>query len=198
MQNDSGIPSRPDFVECLRTYASWVPDGSIIVEIGTNFGESTVALACGIHGTRSRIICIDPVFRSGTVAVHNGDNDEDATYNSNVQNFINRLTDRNLSHYVSVVSDFSHKFFPKWDLGEIALIFIDGEHTFDGVMRDCQWLEHVASGGYAVFDDWMKPVQDAVDVYIQNKPWKMLHENTSPQDGDMIVTILQKSQEGEV
>lgn len=57
---------------------------------------------------------------------------------------------------------------------EIDLLFIDGDHTFDGVIKDFHlWSPLVKSGGYIIFDDYndkkySPEVKIAVDEIIKN------------------------------
>jgi len=37
--------------------------------------------------------------------------------------------------------------------GEIDVLFVDGDHSYKGVQRDCGWTNFVLVGGYAVFHD---------------------------------------------
>lgn len=65
-----------------------------------------------------------------------------------------------------------------WQLGAIDLLFIDGDHSYEGVSRDiAAWLPYVKPGGVAIFHDAAPPtnkdphhlhyeVQRAIDELI--------------------------------
>ncbi len=42
-----------------------------------------------------------------------------------------------------------------WKNGEVDVLFIDGDHTYEGVVKDlASWLVWLKSGGVAMFDDY--------------------------------------------
>lgn len=49
----------------------------------------------------------------------------------------------------------------------VGLAFIDGDHSYDGVMRDTVWADHIVEGGYIIFHD----------CYEWDKPPKTTHAN---------------------
>lgn len=166
---------------------------ALIVEIGCNLGESTIIMANAIRGTSSRIITIDPVFRAGTVEVPD-DNSVNQTYSSDIIAVFDSLSDQKLDGYVSVIPDYSWNALQRWDNRTIDLLFVDGEHTYVGVKKDCQWMRHVASGGFCVFDDWgMGTIQQAAREYVTEHPeWFLLYEGFGGYRGNFGMTIFQK------
>ena len=58
-----------------------------------------------------------------------------------------------------------------WDRGPIHVLYIDGDHTREGVLRDLvSWIPRVATGGRIIFDDYnlKTGVKQAVDGTILN------------------------------
>ena len=54
---------------------------------------------------------------------------------------------------------------------KIDILFVDGDHTYDGVKGDIEsWLPHVKRGGYIIFHDYQQgkwpDVKKAVDEYM--------------------------------
>lgn len=50
----------------------------------------------------------------------------------------------------------------------IAAILIDGDHTYEGVMADCEhFLPHVMQGGYAMFHDYARESLPGVTQAVQ-------------------------------
>ena len=185
--------SRPDFLGSLYTYAVKLPDNSLIVEIGTNQAQSTIAMACAIRGTNSRIITIDPVFRTGEVWVRDAHWKGSGCYESNIRDVLNKITAAGLDGIVSIVPDYSFNVLTRWDGRMIDLLHVDGAHTYNDVLRDCDWMQFVKPGRWAAFDDWIAPVERAVIEYVSGHPeWQLLHKSTDSPDGDMVVTLLQK------
>jgi len=69
---------------------------------------------------------------------------------------------------------------------ELDLLFIDGDHTLDGVQNDyVRYSKYVRKGGYIIFDDYHHPIikeycdklitkfksfkTDAIDLLVQKK-----------------------------
>ena len=60
-----------------------------------------------------------------------------------------------------------------WDKGELGLIFIDGDHSYEGCKKDIEsWLPFLKQGGYMLFHDYDLPtspgVVRAVDELVKN------------------------------
>lgn len=59
----------------------------------------------------------------------------------------------------------------KWQ-EELAMVFIDGEHTYDAVKADIQvWYSHLKKGGFMLFHDYLDPqfsLQIVVDQFVKN------------------------------
>jgi predicted O-methyltransferase YrrM len=61
----------------------------------------------------------------------------------------------------------------------IDLLYIDGDHTYDGVMDDSLWIYHVAKDGIVMFHDYKsdhKDVETAVNDLIDTALLKMVEE----------------------
>jgi hypothetical protein len=35
----------------------------------------------------------------------------------------------------------------------VSLIFVDGDHSYEGVLRDTRWIDHLLPGGLVIFHD---------------------------------------------
>ena len=185
--------SRPDFLGSLYKYTKMLPAPATVVEIGTCRAESTVAIAAALKGTGGHLITIDPVFKTGEVWIMDAHTRGPGYVASNVRDVLNKLTTLGLDGIVSIVPDFSFNVLSRWDGRMIDLIHVDGSHTYDDVLRDCDWMQFVKPGRWAAFDDWIAPVERAVMEYVSGHPeWQLLHKSTDSPDGDMVVTLLQK------
>ena len=150
-------------------------------------------MACAIRGTNSRIVTIDPVFRTGEVWVRDAHRKSPGCYESNIRDVLNKITAAGLDGIVSIVPDYSFNVLTRWDGRMIDLLHVDGAHTYNDVLRDCDWMQFVKPGRWAAFDDWIAPVERAVIEYVSGHPeWQLLHKSTDSPDGDMVVTLLQK------
>lgn len=133
----------------LYTLARACPAGSAIVEIGSYKGKSTVWLAAGAAaGTRCRVHAIDP--HMGSVADKRR-GERRWTFDGFMQN----IAAAGVAEFVIPVVATSEEAF-KTFAEPIGLLFIDGEHEYAFVKRDCeQWSTKLIAGGVICFHDTM-------------------------------------------
>lgn len=114
----------------LLKYAATVPTDGAIVNIGVEFGASVVCLRAGNDNARIYAIDIDlsPTECPDDIAI-----------------FIQG------NSYI-VAQEWPKYVVDKKDLF-VDLVFIDGDHSFQGVMRDTAWLSMVKTDGIVIFHD---------------------------------------------
>lgn len=122
--------------ECVtKSPLSHIFKAPFIVNIGVEFGASIVCLRAGRQNLRIFGIDIDMSNASEDV-----------------------LTFKN----VALLQANSQKDEPREWLKEkkwvdenpsAGVIFIDGDHSYDGVIADCKWADEVMVGGYVLFHD---------------------------------------------
>ena len=183
---------RPDYLASLYTYAKRMRHPGLIVEIGTQRGESTVVMGHAIRHTGSHILTIDPVFRPD--GAHYRDEHQGALFDKmDWYGLMETIKEQRLEGYITLVPDYSYNVLARWDGRPIDLLFVDGAHTYADVLKDCQWMEYVRPGNFAVFDDWFHEIEQAVKFYLQGKPhWHFLHESIHQKTVDYCVTILRR------
>lgn len=185
---------RPDYLTSLYKYTSLLPHDARIVELGSYKGDSCIMMACAVKGTNSHIIAIDPIFQHGGVFVPDVNLKYPGYYESSLVAFLNRLSAAGLDGYVSIVADYSQHVLKRWDGRQIDLLFVDAQHDYQGAKADAEWMQYVKQNGYAVWDDWLAVIEQAVMEYMSTHPeWKLLHKSTDAPDGDMVVTLFQKA-----
>ncbi len=111
---------------------------AVIVEIGSARGRSAcaMALACRQNGT-GRVYGIDPHTAN--------DWTDGGTGGSTYDFFVGRLRRYRLTVWCEVIRATSDQAAATWDR-PIDLLFIDGDHTYEGVRRD-----------YELFAKWVRP-----------------------------------------
>jgi predicted O-methyltransferase YrrM len=143
----AGIEGFLDPIEerCLQWAASRMPTDGTIVEVGSYHGKSAVNLAYAVRkrGGNARIYCVD-TWRN-----------ENIEFARNVDVY-QRFLD-NTSTYHSIITTLrgrSEDVGTAWDKGPIDVLFIDGDHSFEGVTKDIRaWVPHVKRGGLLLFHD---------------------------------------------
>jgi predicted O-methyltransferase YrrM len=149
-----GLLVSPSQERWLFKAARSLPDGSVIVEIGSFKGRSTCCLAFGCKGTRKHVFAIDTFEgNSGDFALgamlSNG-----AEFNEPFFETFNRNIAKNgLAPYVTPMKGVSKKIGKDWNKA-IDLLFIDGSHEYADVLADFEtFYPHVVPGGVVAFHD---------------------------------------------
>lgn len=185
--------TRPDFLGSLYKYTKMLPMPALVVELGTCRAESTISIAAALKGTGGHLISIDPVFRTGEVWILDAHIRGAGHVDSNIQYVLNKFTALGLDGIVSIIPDYSWEALKRWDGRMISALFCDAEHTYEAVLRDCDWMQFIQPNGYAWFDDWISPVEAAVMEYVSVHPeWKLLHKSTDSPTNEYCVTIFQR------
>ena len=122
-----------------------------VVEIGSWMGRSTAWLAAGCKtATRERVHAVDTFAGSAEQQEFDVLKSEGTTYHQ----FAENLERVGLFDYVEPVVASSHDAERRWDGKPIRLLFIDGDHSYEGVRADFNaWSRHVIVGGVIAFDD---------------------------------------------
>ena len=134
----------------LYTRARAVREGCI-VEVGAYRGRSTVALGRGsLDGNRVPVFTIEPhqTF-TGVLGGRFGPADSGA--------FHRAMLETGCYHVVRLISLASEQIVSGWRL-PIGLLWIDGDHRYEGVRRDFEsWRPHLMQGATIIFDDASDP-----------------------------------------
>jgi len=126
---------------------------NVCVEIGSAHGKSACCIGLALKENRhGKLYAVDP----HAPTEWNDDNSND-TFKSMRRN----LHAVGVTKYVEIVRKFSQDFAASWT-GEIDILFIDGDHSYEGVKRDWEMLHsRVSRFGVVIFHDtiWdLRPV----------------------------------------
>ena len=133
-----------------------LPPDSVIVEIGSYLGASTCFLASAVRRRGGKVYAVDTWTNLGMTE---GPRDTFKEFCDNTKPFSGCIHIRK-----GTSGDIARGFSEKVDL-----IFIDGDHSYEGVKSDLDaWLPKVKDGGIVVFHDysWAEGVQRAVKEFI--------------------------------
>lgn len=115
---------KPAEREFLFNAAKEIPESGLAVNLGTEYGASTVCLLEGSHPTVS-VVAVD----------------------INMSRYEGPRPSR-----LALVEARSVDYLQEWG-GAIDLLFIDGDHSRKGVWDDIGWIDHLTVGGVVAFHD---------------------------------------------
>ena len=178
-------------LEALAAVFRCVPRGDI-VEIGSLFGRSAVALAyLARHYRTGRLLCVDPWKREETlqgipiVDTLSIELDIDEVFGafcvnlapfSGLVNYLRLRSTDGARIYRSQEPVCSEEFGKTPYTGRIALLHIDGNHALDAVRADiAAWSRYVRPRGWIVLDDYVWPFGDGPKVAAE----EFLREQTA-------------------
>lgn len=135
--------------------------GSILLEIGSYLGASSCFLAAGtseIRGGGGKVYCVDTWQNE---AMTEGKRDTWTAFQKNTFRYRTIIVSHR-GQSVDVAKNFHEK---------IDLLFIDGNHSYEGCRLDVEsWLPHLKPNGLVIMHDygWAEGVR------------KVVHENITP------------------
>ncbi|MHC5676666.1 class I SAM-dependent methyltransferase [Nostoc sp.] len=136
--------------ECLLQYGlgRWGCKEGLILEIGSFKGRSTICFAKGVQdGQRERVVAVDP---------HTGAPPWFPAIPSSftLTEFENNLNIANVHQNVTTLVTNSFQAAKIWPALPIRILFLDGDHSFEGLLADYeQWIEKLVVGGTILIDD---------------------------------------------
>lgn len=147
--------------ELLARLASVVPRGQCVVELGVFRGGSLAVLAEHAHVP---VYGVDTFGSSGTPAYYEEGSDWIKWW-EHVAGRSHRWSEdevaaRTAAPYAHLIVEDTAKVGRAWMGPPVGLLYIDADHSYDGVKRDwAAWLPNLAPGAAVVFDDYMYRVR---------------------------------------
>ena len=151
---------RPAEVEYLWRICQGISNG-LVIEIGTEHGMgSTFTMYQSLKGRNNRMICIDCWGGWSEVAKKQ--------YYPRYQNYLKNLIVNDMT--LSTIYDFSYRASELFVNSIADIVFIDGSHLEEDVIRDINcWKSKVKSGGVLCGHDYnMESVKRGVDPLFKN------------------------------
>lgn len=119
-----------------------------IVEIGSFRGKSCVILACGAEAVEGRVTAIDPHQNLGSV-------DKTLYGQADADEFYSAIARHNVAHRVTKLKMTSAEALTRWKGEPIDLLWIDGDHSYEGIRFDLEkWSPLVRVGGIVAAHDY--------------------------------------------
>ena len=137
-------------------------EGSLVLEIGSHQGRSTVVLGKAVQPRRGRVIAVDP-FVEGRLF---GGTPTRERFEANI-------AASGLDGVVELVADYSTRLRPSWK-GPFDLLYIDGKHDYWTLSDDLKWAEHLPTGGGVLIHDCFSSIGVTLGVLIRVLPTSRL------------------------
>ncbi len=156
------IQDKEQFI--LYQLAKEVSSDSCIVEIGSYRGKSSICLGLGsLHGNEVKVFAIDP--HSTYVGVNGGKFGA-----SDLSKMYKNITSFGLGEVIYQISLSSFEVGKIWQ-EKIGLLWIDGDHTYEGVKSDFELFgRFVTSNGYILFhDSYLDSVKQVINEILQSE-----------------------------
>lgn len=147
--------------------------GQVVMEIGSYFGKSTVAMA----PVARKIICIDYFLTKVPKGCFDSPRDKTQRLIVPLEKPDTRdIFERNVKPWRHKIEVYEMNSLDavKLDWESISLLFIDGGHDYATVLSDCGFLKWVIVGGHVAFHDinWGGVAKAVKQVMSSNPKWK--------------------------
>ena len=181
------------YTSIYRAALAYVPERGVMLDVGTHLGNSSIAMAAACVGRGIQVHTVDPLYKTGEWHFPDANNSNGYTFHASLEAFNQRIGRCGLGEIITLHPKTSEELLKEWTL-PLNFVLIDGAHTYNMVLQDCKWLDKIVHGGFALFDDWIEPVERAVRHFIADRPeWQIIHESTRPPKGWVCITTLVKS-----
>jgi predicted O-methyltransferase YrrM len=138
----------------LGWLASQVPEGGLIVEIGTLYGRSTSFIAIGAK-KEVRVYAVDCW--------------EGTHYHRMIQ-AVEYFTKLDLMSKIKIIKGYSTRVVKSFK-GSIDMLYIDGDHSYESVKSDYNaWYPFLVKGGIIAFHDHILPKYPGIVKFVAEKP----------------------------
>ena len=150
----------------LADFAAGVSADHEIVELGVFQGRTALIMAWGAQqGHGAHVTAIDPWDLEGNVY------DPPFTEAGSKAWASYRINELGYADRIELVQAFSFEVGSDWSGKSVGLLFVDGDHTYEGARLDIEtWAKHLAPGAIIAVDDYHHPdwpgVAEAVDALV--------------------------------
>jgi predicted O-methyltransferase YrrM len=146
----------------LALLAACTPASGVIVEIGTFKGKSTVLLASvAAHYGLRPVVAIDPHTAPSVT------DPKIAPGSSTYEEFVGALRSTHLEEQVEIRRVYSREAAKGWNR-PIRLLWIDGDHTYEGAREDFELFSpYLAKGAIVAMHDALHAYEGPIRVFVE-------------------------------
>jgi predicted O-methyltransferase YrrM len=157
----------PQDVEYLFRMATTVRANSVIVEIGSWMGLSSITMANALLSKRNlntRIYCVD-TWRGSSEHRDMNAIKQDTLF----ETFLGNIRGARVEQFITPVREPSAQAAHRFRPGSVDLLYVDGDHSYKGCLIDLEaWWDKVRPGGTVIGHDYYpdSDVAAAVDDFV--------------------------------
>lgn len=165
-------------------FSSQLPPGALVLEVGSFMGLSSLIMAKSFMAAgnyTARIHCVDTW--EGSIE-HQGFDfiKEGRLYDIFCQN----IRKSGLGTFIVPVRSDSSKAAERYAEESLDMIFIDGDHSFEGCLKDLRaWYPKLKPGGIFFGHDGVDEVRSAVETFIRERDLTVTFLGVQPKTNNM-------------
>lgn len=151
----------------LYRLAGTVPRDQSIVELGSWFGRSAILLGGGsLKGRGAPVFAVD-LFRAAGCARDLLEERAGEAAKDFLQQFLDNTRAAGLEQKVTAIRCATAELGQKWTGPPVGLLFIDADHSYEGVSQDwASWKGRLAPSAKVAFHDYENPAYEGVARFV--------------------------------
>ena len=151
----------------LFRFAGAVPGDQCIVELCSWFGRSAILLGGGsTKGRGAAVFAVDLFCAAGCAKNLLEERAGDAA-NDFLRKFLDNMHAAGLEQNVTAIRSATAELGAKWAGPPVGLLFIDADHSYEGVRADWEnWKDRLAPSGKVGFHDFENPAYEGVTRFV--------------------------------
>jgi predicted O-methyltransferase YrrM len=174
----------------LFQLARAVPREQAIVELGSWFGRSAILLGGGsLRGKQSPVFSVD-LFRAAGCARELLEDRAGAAAEDYWDQFQAHIHEAGLERVVTALRGDTAEIGATWSGPPVALLFIDADHSYEGVRRDwSHWRVRLAPHAVVAFHDYGNPAYEGVARFADELAARGAFRSTRRHDSLLLAEV---------
>ena len=154
----------------LFRLAAAVPREQCIVELGSWFGRSAILLGgASLKGRGAPVFAVD-LFRAAGLAQEVYEARAGEAAKDFLQRFLDNMRGAGLERKVTAIRSSTAELGQKWTGPPVGLLFIDADHSYEGVSQDwAGWVNRFGPAAKVAFHDYENPAYEGVTRFVNER-----------------------------